>query len=147
MKAALSIGDPNRRLRPRRSARPRKRSEAAARVHPSSANRAVIKHILACIDGTEKDKIVLDYAAQVARHFCSHIDVLHVHFDVHGVTLEKKRKGLFDGLLAEPVERAAIEAAGRARHHFENWQAECDLPLCDFGPAAQSSSAQLRKVI
>lgn len=147
MKAALSTKDSNRRLRSHRSADQRKRSDALSRIHPSSLNRAVIKHILACVDGTDMDSAVLHYARQAAVHFCSHIDVLHVHFDVHGVTLENRTGDLFDRLLADPVEGASIEASNRARHHFKSWRAETGIPLNDIGPVVQGSSAQWREII
>ena len=48
-----------------------------------------IKQILACVDGTDKDGSVLNHALQVAQHFGSHIDVLHVRFDFHGASTDR----------------------------------------------------------
>ena len=121
--------------------------DAAPQLSASSTNVAAIRRILACVDGSEKDRCVLDYALQVALRFSSHIDVLHVQFDVHGVTAATKHEGLFDHLLAEPVERATIEAAVRARHHFREWSTRCKLPLRDCGIAARGSSMGWREII
>src|SRR5262249_53920126 len=46
---------------------------------PRSAD---IKQVLAWVDGTDNDWTVLDHALQLALRFGSHIDVLHVRFDV-----------------------------------------------------------------
>jgi nucleotide-binding universal stress UspA family protein len=117
------------------------------KIPASSTECIAIKHILACVDGTDKDESVLDQALQVARRFSSHIDVLHVQFDVHGVTDEKRHEGLFDRLLADPVERATIDAAVRARSHFRDWSARCTLPLRDCGIALREPSMKWREVI
>jgi hypothetical protein len=122
-------------------------ADVAPRFSASSTNSVAIKHILACIDGTEKDESVLDYALQVALRFSSHIDVLHVQFDIYGVTDQKRHEGLFDRLLAEPVERATIAAAVRARRHFSEWSARCRLPLRDCGIAVRDASAGWREII
>jgi len=108
---------------------------------------AAIKQILACVDGTDKDQSVLNHALQVALHFGSHIDVLHVHFDVHGASTDKRYKPLVDRFLDIPVERAATEAAARAHRHFENWQAQCKLPLGDTGIAMRGSSTLWREIL
>lgn len=108
---------------------------------------AAIKQILACVDGTDKDQSVLNHALQVALHFGSHIDVLHVHFDVHGASTDTRYKPLVDRFLDIPVERAATEAAARAHRHFENWQAQCKLPLGDTGIAMRGSSTLWREIL
>src|SRR5208337_3884542 len=80
----------------RSSGKPRSRSSRSPRriVEPSPVNdaspslRSGIKHILVCVDGTDRDRSVLDQALQIALRFDSHIDVLHVRFDVHGTTSE-----------------------------------------------------------
>ena len=108
---------------------------------------AAIKQILACVDDTDKDQSVLNHALQVALHFGSHIDVLHVHFDVHGASTDKRYKPLVDRFLDIPVERAATEAAARAHRHFENWQAQCKLPLGDTGIAMRGSSTLWREIL
>ena len=41
------------------------------------------------VDGTDKDQSVLNHALQVAQHFGSHIDVLHVRFDFHGASTDR----------------------------------------------------------
>ena len=81
----------------------------------------MIKHILACVDGSPRDRTVLDYASQIALRFGGHIDVLHVRFDVHGKTRDKAHTGLADRMLAEPIESTVKDAAARARRHFEDW--------------------------
>lgn len=69
-----------------------------------------IKQILASVDGTDKDRAVLDYALQVALHFASHIDVLHVRFDVHGgASMGTGYERRIDRLLGISVERAATD--------------------------------------
>jgi nucleotide-binding universal stress UspA family protein len=106
-----------------------------------------IKQILACVDGTDKDQSVLNHALQVALHFGSHIDVLHVHFDVHGASTDKRYKPLVDRFLDIPVERAVTEAAVRAHRHFENWQTQCKLPLSDTGMGMRGPSTLWREIL
>jgi len=145
MKAFVSTRD---RKRPDGFVPVRDANEAAPQRSASSTSTAAIKHILACIDGTQKDRYVLDQALQVALRFSSHIDVLHVQFDVHGVTDAKRHEGLFDQLLAEPVKRATIEAAVRARRHFTEWSATCELPPRDCGTGMRDQlSMEWREVI
>jgi hypothetical protein len=107
---------------------------------------AAIKQILACVDGTDKDQSVLNHALQVALHFGSHIDVLHVHFDVHGASTDKRHKPLVDRFLDIPIERAVTEAAVRAHRHFDNWQTRCKLPLSDTGLAMRGPSTLWREI-
>jgi nucleotide-binding universal stress UspA family protein len=106
-----------------------------------------IRHILACVDGTEKDRSVLDHALQIALRFVSHIDVLHVRFDVHGATADKWRERQVDRLLGAPVEHAVTEAAARAHRHFEQWHAQCKLPLYDSGTAVRGASSLWREIV
>ena len=106
---------------------------------------ASIRHILACIDGTDKDESVLDHALQIALRFDSHIDVLHVRFDAHGTTADKKGQHQVDRLLGGPVEQAAAEAAARAHRHFDQWHDKCRLPLFDSGTAIRGASSLWRK--
>jgi nucleotide-binding universal stress UspA family protein len=101
-----------------------------------------IKHILAYVDGTDNDRAVLDHALQVAQRFVSHIDVLHVRFDV-GRGYER----YVDRLLDIPVERVIAEAAARASRYFEEWQVECELPLREAGLAAGSPSTLWREIV
>jgi hypothetical protein len=42
--------------------------------------------MLAYVDGSPSDRIVLDYAAQIALRFGAHVDVLRVRFDARGTT-------------------------------------------------------------
>ena len=106
-----------------------------------------IKQILACVDGTDKDGSVLNHALQVAEHFGSHIDVLHVRFDVHGASTDRRHTPLVDRFLDIPVERAVTEAAMRAHRHFENWQTQCKLPLSDTGMGMRGPSALWREIL
>jgi hypothetical protein len=115
-------------------------ADATPRLSASPTTGAAIKHILVCVDGTDTDESVLDHALQVALRFSSHIDVLHVQFDVYAVTDEKRNEGLFDRLMAEPVERATIEASVSARRHFREWSARCRLPLRDSGISVRDAS-------
>ena len=131
----------------------RPRSSLAAREATSPKNdaslsrRTGIKHILACVDGTDKDRAVLDRALQIALRFGSHVDVLHVRFDVHGITASKAHEDLVDRLLAQPVENTVAETAAHARRHFEEWHAQCKLPLRDSGSAVQGPSSLWREII
>src|SRR3974390_235325 len=91
-----------------RTAAPVKRSGAKSRpsparsprrtVEPSPENDASplphlgIKHILACVDGTGNDRAVLEQALQVALRLGSHVDVLHVRFDVRGTTVDRQER-------------------------------------------------------
>jgi nucleotide-binding universal stress UspA family protein len=110
------------------------------------SRRSAIKHILVCVDGTDKDRSVLDQALQIALRFGSHIDVLHVRFDVHGITADRHERQI-DRLLDKPVEHAVAEAATRARRHFEEWHAQCKLPLHDSGTAVQGPSSLWREIV
>ena len=106
-----------------------------------------IKQILACVDGSDNDQSVLNHALQVALHFGSHVDVLHVHFDVHGESTKKRHKPLADRFLEIPVERATAEAAVRAHRHFEKWQMQCKLPLSDTRMAMRGPSTLWREIV
>jgi nucleotide-binding universal stress UspA family protein len=106
-----------------------------------------VKQIIACVDGTEADRTVLDHALAVALRFGSHIDVLHVRFDVHGVSVGAGRERYGDRLLDVPVEHAVADAAARARRHFEAWQARCKLPARDTGVAMRGPSASWREIL
>ena len=104
-----------------------------------------IKHILVCVDGTDNDRTVLDQALQVALRFGSHIDVLHVRFDVYGATVDRQERRI-DRLLDKPVEHIVAEAAARAHRHFEEWHAQCGLPLRESGTAVRGPSSQWREI-
>lgn len=106
-----------------------------------------IKQILAYIDGTERDWTVLDHALAVALRLVSHIDVVHVRFDVRGVSVGKGYRHYTDRLLDVPVEHAVTEAATRARRHFEEWKAQCNLPLRETGLAIHEPSTLWREVV
>src|SRR5271166_5160157 len=120
--------------------------DASAESDAPSSRHASIKHILACVDGTDKDRPVLDRALQIALRFGSHIDVLHVRFDVHGVTAGRQERQI-DRLLDKPVEHAVAEAAARAHQHFESWHGQCRLPLRECGTAAQGPSSGWREIV
>ena len=121
--------------------------DAESKAQTSSTSRPMIKHILACVDGSPRDRTVLDYASQIALRFGGHIDVLHVRFDVHGKTRDKAHTGLADRMLAEPIESTVKDAAARARRHFEDWRAQCSLPVRDTGTAAHGPSIQWREIL
>jgi len=111
----------------------------------SPSPRSGIKHILVCVDGTDKDRSVLDQALQIALRFDSHIDVLHVRFDVHGTTSDRHERQI-DRLLDKPVEHIVAETAARARRHFEEWHAQCKLPLRELGTAVHGPSSLWREI-
>jgi nucleotide-binding universal stress UspA family protein len=121
--------------------------EASAENAAMPSRNTGIKHILACVDGTDKDRTVLDHVLQIALRLVSHIDVVHVRFDVHGVTTDKKHERQVDHLLGKPVEQAVAEAAARAHQHFEQWHAQCKLPLRERGTAVRGASALWREII
>jgi nucleotide-binding universal stress UspA family protein len=120
-------------------------------MEPTASNDALrsrhlaIKHILVCVDGTDRDRSVLDQALQIALRFDSHIDVLHVRFDVHGTASDRHERQI-DRLLDKPVEHIVAETAARARRHFEEWHAQCKLPLRDRGTAVQGPSSLWREI-
>ena len=104
-----------------------------------------IKHMLACVDGTDNDRTVLDHALQVALRFASHIDVLHVRFDPAAVVAGQQRR--VDRLLGGPVEDIVAAAAGHARRHFDEWHAQSKLPLRDNGTAVWTASTLWREIV
>src|SRR5262249_28510482 len=77
----------------------------------------------------------------------SHIDVLHVRFDVYGEALDKEPERRVDDFLGAPVERAAAEVAGRAHSHFEEWQAQCQVLGRDAPPALREPSTRWREIL
>jgi nucleotide-binding universal stress UspA family protein len=107
---------------------------------PAPSRSTGIRQVLAWVDGTDNDWTVLDHALQVAQRFGSHIDVLHVRFDVRGESSGAQAERSFDRLLAVPVERSAAEGAARARSHFEEWQTQCGLPCRDTASTASAAS-------
>ncbi len=111
----------------------------------SPSLRSGIKQILVCVDGTDKDRSILDQALQVALRFGSHIDVLHVRFDVHGTTANRHERQI-DRLLDKPVEHIVAETAARARRHFEEWHAQCQLPLRECRTAVHGPSSLWREI-
>src|SRR5437763_6987141 len=76
------------------------------------SQRTDMKQILAWVDGTDNDLAVLEHAWQVALRFGSHVDVLHVRFDIS--TARESERDL-DRLLGSSVEHTARESAARAR--------------------------------
>src|SRR5262245_3091253 len=135
-----------RRARPALGTGGRTLADAASR-YAAGIGYTGMKHLLACVDGTQNDRCVLDYAFRIALRFGAHIDVLHVRFDSRGTTAKKRRAGIADRLLAQPVEKHVSEAAAHARHHFEEWQAQCRLPVLDSGIAAPRPSIQWREIL
>src|SRR6516165_10705233 len=112
-RGASSQADKANTMRPAASA---KRSGSKSHPAPSRASQGTlepadqasrlphsgIQHILVCVDGTDNDQAVLDQVLQVALRFGSHIDVLHVRFDVHGATVESQERRI-DCLFDKPV--------------------------------------------
>jgi nucleotide-binding universal stress UspA family protein len=129
------------------SLRRRNAVDTAVDVDATRPGYTGIKHVLACIDGTDNDRAVLDHALAVALRFVSHIDVLHVRFDVHGVSAGGGDERHGDRLLDVPVERAVTEAAAHARRHFEEWQAQCGLPAQEAGAAGPGPSTLWREIV
>jgi nucleotide-binding universal stress UspA family protein len=129
-----------------RSSRPSRRNVAAA---PGAAHACAgaIKHVLACVDGTDNDRAVLEHALQVAQRFVSHVDVLHVRFDAQGASLGPQHVRRADPLLGAAAESAAAEAATRARQNFEEWQGQSGLPLRDSGTAVCRPSVVWREIV
>lgn len=103
-----------------------------------------IRHILACIDGTDNDRAVLDHALQVALRFDGHIDGLHVRFDTEGADAGRWQA---DRILGPPVEAMGAEAAARARRHFDDWQTQSKLPLRESGTATHGASTWWREIV
>jgi nucleotide-binding universal stress UspA family protein len=118
-------------------------------VDPNAApaRQAGIKHVLACVDGTDNDRSVLEHALQVARRFDSHIDVLHVRFDADGATADPERKRHGDRFLSTPLMAIAADTALRARAHFDAWQERSKLPLRNSAVAVRGPSACWREVV
>jgi nucleotide-binding universal stress UspA family protein len=131
--------------RPPSSRSPRGIVEPSPENDASPSPHSGIRHILVCVDGTDKDRSVLVQALQIALRFGSHIDVLHVRFDVHGTTSDRHERQI-DRLLDKPVEHIVAEAAARARRHFEEWHAQCKLPLRDRGTAVHGPSSLWREI-
>ena len=121
--------------------------DLSAESNVTPARYTGIKHILAYIDGTENDSAVLDHALQLAQRFVSHIDVLHVRFDVHGVSAGTRYERYVDHLLDIPVERVIAEAARHAHRHFEEWQFQHNLPLRESGLAIPTPSTLWREIV
>jgi nucleotide-binding universal stress UspA family protein len=119
--------------------------EPAIEHTPSPARKLGIKHLLVCVDGTDMDRAVLGQALPITLRFGSHIDVLHVRFDVHGTSMERQERQI-DRLLDKPVEQLVAESAARARGHFEAWHAQCKLPLRDRGTAVLGPSTAWREI-
>ena len=128
-----------------RSSRPPRR-DASPDTGATRARETGIKHILACVDGTENDRTVLDHALQVALRLVSHIDVLHVRFDAQGASLGPEHARRADPLLGAAAESVAAEAAAHARRHFEEWQRQSGLQLRDSGTAVSGPSSWWREI-
>lgn len=107
-----------------------------------------IKHVLACVDGSNGDGAVLDYSLQIARQFPIHIDVLHVRLDLS----KPPKRGWYtrevDLLfgVAEALEQRANEAAAQAKQGFEEWRLENHVPLVDQPTAVHNVSAAWREI-
>jgi nucleotide-binding universal stress UspA family protein len=110
------------------------------------ARQGGIKHVLACVDGTDNDRSALEHALQVAQRFDSHIDVLHVRFDAGSATADRERKQRADRFLSTPVMAIAADAAVRARRHFDAWQQQSKLPLHESAIAVRGPSTFWREV-
>lgn len=144
MAARTGQGKP---LRSDRSFNARSAANSSVEIEGTPSRHASIKQILACIDGTEADRAVLDHALAVALRFASHIDVLHVRFDVHGVSADTGYERYSDRFLEIPLERAVAEAAVHARRHFEEWQAQCKLPVRETAAAIRHPSTLWREIV
>ncbi len=90
---------------------------------------------------------MLEYALAVAQRFVAHIDVLHVRFDVRGVSVGAGDERHGDRFLDTPVEGVVAEAAARARAHFEAWQARCGLPVREAGAEMSEPSTLWREIV
>jgi nucleotide-binding universal stress UspA family protein len=121
--------------------------ETAADVNAAPARQIGIKHVLACVDGTENDRSVLDHALQVAQRLDSHIDVLHVRFDADGATTDPERKRHADRFFSTPLMAIAADTAHRARAHFDAWHERSKLPLRDSATAVRGPSACWREIV
>jgi Universal stress protein family len=145
MRSAASGRRSGSKSRPPSSRSPRRIVELSPENDALPSRHFAVKHILVCVDGTDKDRSVLDQALQIALRFGSHIDVLHVRFDVHGTTSDRHERQV-DRLLDKPVEHIVAETAARARRHFEEWHAQCKLPLRDRGTAVHGPSSLWREM-
>jgi nucleotide-binding universal stress UspA family protein len=120
---------------------------AAAELKATASSYPSLKQILAWVDGSDRDRAVLDQALQVALRYASHIDVLHVRLDARGAAAGNDAVLQLDSLLGIPVERAAAEAATRARMHFEEWHGQNGLPLRDIAAASHEPSTRWREIV
>src|SRR6266545_4408600 len=128
------------------SVQARSAADASVGLNAAPSRHIGIKQILACVDGTDTDRAVLNHALQVALRFGSHIDVLHVRFDVRASAGTAYGRQV-DRLLGISVERVVAEAATHARRHFEEWHAQCKLPFRDTGTAIQEASIRWREIV
>lgn len=86
--------------------------------------------LLSILTGDEPDQSVLDVARSLARHFHSHVDVLHVSEDPH--SLPYLDAGVSPGIVASMLAAvdAQIEARkAKARDTFSRWAKSTSLPM------------------
>lgn len=90
----------------------------------------MVKTLLCPITGTAADRAALDAAAQLARRFSAHIDVLHIKPDASDM-IPYLGDGMAPGVISQIVEeseRRAAEEAAKARATFDLWSREREIP-------------------
>lgn len=106
----------------------------------------MIKSILCPIDGTASDRSALDSAAELARHFLAHVDVLHAKPDAGDLApyIGEGMSPMLIGQIVESAERRAEEQAATAREMFDRWSRERELAvIAKPGVTAVASCAWL----
>lgn len=80
-----------------------------------------MKHILARVDGSPGDSVVLDYALQIARLFGAHVEVVHCKLAVGAGDAAAVQISAHGGGIDAVVIDAANTIGQNARSNFENW--------------------------
>jgi len=83
----------------------------------------MIRHILARIDGTERDAAVLAHALAAVRRFGAHVEALHVRFDPTDIPVATGY-GAVVGIasLIETMAATADQAEAAARRAYQAWR-------------------------
>lgn len=106
----------------------------------------MIKTILCPITGIASDRPALDAAAELARRFLAHVDVLHAKPDAADLApyLGEGMSPMLINQIVESAERRAEEQAASARAMFDGWSREQALPsMSTPGVTAAGSCAWL----
>jgi len=96
-----------------------------------------IKTVLTSLNGVTADRLRLDVALAVSRHFDAHIEVLHARGDPRNavpITVEGMSGALVEEIMTV-AERESTERAAAARATFDSWRQDTGTPIAD-APAA-----------